>query len=85
MAKVTIKTTTEGMIDKFDAFRALSEELGLQMLTGNDLNKYKVCNGVLYKYINTAYGEFGTEREVVSEDYRTVTLFESLLTVKGLL
>lgn len=87
MAKVMVKTAVEGNIDKFDAFRALCEELGLTMLTGNKLNEYVVEAGTLYKYIDSrCEGEYeGREKELVSSDYRMVTLFESLLIVKSLI
>ncbi|TCL55926.1 hypothetical protein EDD76_11360 [Kineothrix alysoides] len=89
MAKVMVKTAVEGNIDKFDAFRALCEELGLNMLTGNKLNEYVVEAGTLYKYIDSGYeGKYEgseKEKELVSSDYRMVTLFESLLIVKSLI
>ncbi len=89
MAKVMMKTAIEGNIDKFDAFRALCEELGLNMLTGSELNEYGVEAGVLYKYTDSEYEgedeECEKDKELVSNDYRMVTLFESLLIVKSLI
>ncbi len=88
MAKVMVKTAVEGNIDKFDAFRALCEELGLTMLTGNKLNEYVVEAGTLYKYIDSGCEgehEGSKKKELVSSDYRMVTLFESLLIVKSLI
>ncbi len=88
MAKVMMKTAIEGNIDKFDAFRALCEELGLNMLTGSELNDYGVEAGVLYKYKDSECEEdeeCEKDKELVSNDYRMVTLFESLLIVKSLI
>ncbi len=89
MAKVMMKTAIEGNIDKFDAFRALCEELGLNMLTGSELNDYGVEAGVLYKYTDSECEgedeECEKDKALVSSDYRMVTLFESLLIVKSLI
>lgn len=86
MAKVQIRTTIEGNIDKYDAFRALCEELGLKMLTEDNLSGYEVKEGVLYETVDISYhGSPQYVKEKVSDDYRTVTLFENLLMVKSLL
>ncbi len=86
MAKVKIRTTIEGSIDKYDAFQALCEELGLQMLIDDNLRDYGIEDGTLYKYIEISrYGIPDVKKEVISEDYRLVTLFESLLTIKSLI
>ena len=86
MAKVQIRTTIEGNIDKYDAFRVLCEELGLKMLTEDNLSGYEVKEGVLYETVDISYhGSPKYVKEKVSDDYRTVTLFENLLMVKSLL
>ena len=86
MAKVQIRTTIEGNIDKYDAFRALCEELGLKMLTEDNLSGYEVKEGVLYETVDISYhGSPKYVKEKVSDDYRTVALFENLLMVKSLL
>lgn len=86
MAKVQIRTTIEGNIDKYDAFKALCEEVGLKMLTQDNLGDYKVKDGILYRYVDGSYhGSSLIKEEIVSKDYRLVALFESLLTIKSLL
>ena len=86
MAKVHIKTITEGNIDKYDAFRALCEELGLDMLINDNLSDYFVEDRVLYENVDISYhGSPIIKKEVVSEDYRMVTLFECLQTIKSLI
>lgn len=86
MARVQIKTTIEGNIDKYDAFRALCEELNLKMLTQDNLGDYFVEDGTLYKNVDVSYhGSPRIEEEFVSGDYRIVTLFECLQTIKNLI
>ena len=51
MAKVKIRTTIEGSIDKYDAFQALCEELGLRMLIDDNLRVYGVVGGTVYKWL----------------------------------
>lgn len=86
MAKVQIRTIIEGNIDKYDAFRALCEELDLKMLTQSNLSNYCVESGILYETVDISYhGSPKFVKEKVSDDYRTVTLFENLLIIKSLL
>lgn len=86
MAKVHIKTIIEGNIDKYEAFRALCEELGLNMLTEDNLSKYFVKNEVLYMNRDVSYhGSPIIKEEVISKDYRMITLFECLRTIKSII
>lgn len=83
MAKVIINTTIEGCIDKYEAYKALCEEVGLKMLSNGTANNYIIEDNILYKLVDKSYhGSSQIEKEVYSEDFKTVMLFENLLNVK---
>lgn len=78
MATVMISTSIEGHINKYDAFKALCEDIGLPMLIDGTTNEYSVENKILY---HTYDGEI----DIYDKNPRTVMLFENLLAIKCLL
>lgn len=86
MAKVKIKTETEGYISKYDAYKALCEDLGLYMLTNGTERDYHVRDGVLYHDVDTSYhGSVNEKEEVYTKNLNLVLLFENLLQIKSFL
>ena len=86
MAKVSINTTIEGHIDKYEAFRALCEEVGLKMCADGTDNSYIVEDSILYKLTDESYhGSPKIVREVYSKDFKKAILFENLVNIKHFL
>lgn len=83
MANIQINAIIEGHIDKYEAYKALCEEVGLRMLVNGTANNYAVEDNILYKLKdNPFHGSSSIEKEVYSKDFKTVMLFESLLSIK---
>lgn len=76
MAIVRLQTYVEGNIDKFEAYKALCEEVGLGMLTDGTANDYVVEDHTIYRLNDT------DEKEVYSKEFKRAVLFETLLQVK---
>ncbi len=74
MVKVTINTNLEGYIDRFDAYKALCDDIGLTMLIDGTEGEYFIEENILYH----KKGEY-------SKNPKTVMLFENLLTIKSIL
>lgn len=83
MANIQINATIEGHIDKYEAYKALCEEVGLRMLVNGTANNYAVEDNILYKLIDKSCQDSSAiAKEVYSKDFKTVMLFESLLSIK---
>lgn len=83
MAKIQVNITTEGNINKYEAYKALCEEVGLKMLINGTANNYIVEDNILYELVNKSYhGSPKEEKKIYSKDFKTVILFENLLNVK---
>lgn len=86
MAIVKVKIETEGYLGKFEAYQALCEDVGLDMLANGTERNYMVEDGVLYhSYDKSYHGSSEEEMEVYSKDPAKVLLFENLLAIKCLL
>lgn len=86
MAKILGNTKIEVNIDKYDAYKALCQDVGLNMLINGKERDYTVENGVLYHTYDASYhGSVNEKKEVYSNDLRKVLLYENLLAIKSFL